>query len=281
MAAGDLTASLGTAADSPSAIFDGVDDVVTIPDADSLSYNYQNGITICFWFCPYTLEFSDATASGDGPYVYLVGKVKSSAPARNEWGFRMYSLSSPTRPNRISFYHFSEAGGTGVGSFFQDTLKAGEWMHIAGSIGTTYTTIYKNGTQRDQDDWTGSITPANTSQPVEVGAFTGSSDPNYLKGAIRELKIFNRELTAAEVTDVYNDVAVPGLVHYWRLKDDFQDSVSGLHATNSGSVLSSNIYARVKQNADTLNLAAATDKLIVVPVYRRNGEFHVIGVNRA
>jgi hypothetical protein len=58
----------------------------------------------------------------------------------------MYNESSP-RPNRISFYVFNPQGGKGVGSYFQEPVQAGEWIHVTGIADgqKQEASIYKNG----------------------------------------------------------------------------------------------------------------------------------------
>ena len=38
----------------------------------------------------------------------------------------------PNRRNRISFYVFNPDGHLGVGSYFQDPVIQGEWIHVLG-----------------------------------------------------------------------------------------------------------------------------------------------------
>ena len=58
-------------------------------------------------------------------YVMWLGKGEKD---EIEWGFRFYSKDS-TRPNRISAYIWNANGGLGSSAYFQDELKAHEWLH--------------------------------------------------------------------------------------------------------------------------------------------------------
>jgi hypothetical protein len=93
----------------------------------------------------------------------------------------MYSYTtteSPPRPNRISGYAFNLSGGRGTGSYFQDNVIVGEWIHYILVINTVntdnshptgYTTIYKNGCVRDQDALTSfGTTPGNGTAPFGI-----------------------------------------------------------------------------------------------------------------
>jgi hypothetical protein len=66
---------------------------------------------------------------------------------------------------------------------------------------------YKNGVLRDQDPFINSeyrISPRNGTAPVRVGTKDFAS---YFKGAIDNLAIYNRALSASEVVQLYNDTA--------------------------------------------------------------------------
>ena len=74
---------------------------------------------------------------------------------RQPWALRFYSRASKDRPNRISAYLFNPQGGLGAGAYFQDRLRAGQWMHVVacfdpGDSGTkgAGVHIYKNGVRR-------------------------------------------------------------------------------------------------------------------------------------
>ena len=78
-------------------------------------------------------------------YVHWIGKGEAG---QHEWVFRMYNEHTtdiPPRPNRISFYVFNPAGGEGIGSYFQEPVQAGEWIHVVGMADEEKTSIFKNG----------------------------------------------------------------------------------------------------------------------------------------
>lgn len=54
-------------------------------------------------------------------------------------------LDSPPRPNRISFYLFNPQGGLGVGSYVQEPIHKGQWIHVVGVADPSRTLFYKNG----------------------------------------------------------------------------------------------------------------------------------------
>ena len=127
---------------------------------------------------------------------------------QHEWAFRMYSSDNTEgRGNRTSFYLFNLAGGLGAGSYVQEAVAPGTWYHYVAVVDMSTDTIkwYKNGVLRDQDPFINSeyrINPRNGTAPVRVGTKDFAS---HFKGAIDNLAVYNRALSASEVVQLYND----------------------------------------------------------------------------
>jgi len=191
---------------------------------------------------PGTLTFPDSepeTRSGapvpkEQQYVHWFGK---GVPDQQEWAFRMYNFddlsSDDNRSNRTSFYLFNlraPAGqpNYGVGTYWQEKLQAQTWYHYVAVVdeyangGAGSITFYKNGslvsTQagakvRSQWSFTDTINeqkvtinPQNGTAPVRVGTLDPSArDTSFFKGAIDNVYVYNRALSAAEVGQLYRD----------------------------------------------------------------------------
>ncbi|TVY07790.1 LamG domain-containing protein [Paenibacillus cremeus] len=186
--------------------FNGVDQYMTIADNDYLEVTRTGIITIEAWMRPDVLEFPHAESSG---YVHWMGKGTSG---QHSWVARMYSYTNTeNRPNRISGYSFNLSGGLGAGSYFQDTVTAGQWIHYTLVINTvntdaTYTTgytkIFKNGVLRDQDKLSDySIIPGNGTAPMRIGTRDLNS---FFQGAVGKVAVYDYELTPAQLTAHYN-----------------------------------------------------------------------------
>lgn len=185
---------VGQAAD-----FDG-SDYIEIPDADNLSpSNSGEKMTVAFWMNPVTFDF---TGENQG-YVNFLGKGTSG---NQEWTFRMYNATAQdggSRAKRVSFYGFNLAGGLGAGSYFQDDLNPNEWIFVTGVIDGSNTNIYKNGVLRDSDSLSGySINMGNGGAPVRIGTRDLAS---YFQGSIDNVRVYNRALSAEEITQLYQD----------------------------------------------------------------------------
>ncbi len=203
--------------------FDGVRDYLQVNDSDGLSVATKGGLTVSAWIRPSTLVFPNTEGSG---YVHWLGKGEGT---QQEWTFRMYSQDNTEgRANRISFYLFNLAGpalpnggygpNIGIGSYFQDAVTPGAWIHVVGTADDQRTYIYKDGRLRDQDKYRAPddptvrpITPQNGTAPLRIGTRDFQS---YFPGDIAEVKVWSRALTQAEVSALYLQNIVPqnGLV---------------------------------------------------------------------
>ena len=199
---GDADTSLG---------LDGKGSYLEIPTHPDFSQPTSGrGLTVEAWLRPDALEFAGEAAD---PYVYWLGKGQ---PNTHEWALRFYSRASPDRPNRISAYLFNPEGGLGAGAYFQDELRAGEWIHVVacyepGNAATNREAgvhIYKNGEHRlgppapgalyNSSQW--QINPRAGVAPLRLGTYNLKS---FLKGGLDEVAIYQRVLTAREIQEHY------------------------------------------------------------------------------
>lgn len=189
-------------------IFDGEDDYVEVADSTGLGVG-PAGLTVSAWMRPDALVFPREEGQGGRGYVHWLGKGEAG---RQEWTFRMYGADNTEgRENRISFYLFNPTGGLGVGSYFQDPIQAGDWVHVVGSADGERTRIYRDGAPRDSDVYVDSIAPAGGTAPLRIGTRDFRS---FFRGAVGEVRVWNRALTSVEIADLHTAGAVPtnGLV---------------------------------------------------------------------
>jgi hypothetical protein len=253
--------------------YDGVDDYLEVADAADLSVDASGGgtaITIEAWIRPDVLQFPHDESSG---YVHWAGKGETGA---HEWACRMYSqitTETPSRPNRISGYCFNASGGLGVGSYFQDLITAGAWLHYvlvisaipaAGNDPNGFpldhgsTSVWKNSVLRDQDGLNqagagglGLMVPTPGPAPVRVATRDLGS---FFQGAIGKFAVYPYALSGAQILAHYNAMlpfpvgssiyagALPGL-----------DTLAGVGATSVITLASTvpvgdTIIARVAQS---------------------------------
>jgi hypothetical protein len=193
--------------------FDGRTNFIEVPDDAVFSVSTSGALTVAAWMRPDTLTFPRTEGSG---YVYWLGKGESS---RQEWVFRMYSQGNTEgRANRISFYVFDPAGGLGIGSYFEDPVTPGQWIHVVGVADGQRTNIYKNGVFRDTDVYAGSILPQRGTAPLRMGTRDFHS---YFEGALTGVRVWDRALAPAEIASLYATNRAPrqGLVAEYLLDE--------------------------------------------------------------
>jgi hypothetical protein len=185
------------------AAFDGVTGYLEVPDAAAVSPATEGVLTIEAWLRPDTLDFRHDQGTG---YVHWMGK---GVAGQHEYVARMYSRDNTEgRGNRISGYLFDPSGGRGAGSFFQDPIVVGKWIHYVLVINANaksptypngYTKIYRDGVLRDQDDLSidgNIIVPKRGSAPFRVGTRDFGS---WFKGAVGKVAIYQTELSRSRI----------------------------------------------------------------------------------
>jgi hypothetical protein len=206
--------------------FNGTNDHIEIPDDADLSVATSGSMTVAAWMRPDVLTFPIFESTG---YVHWMGKGEVG---KQEWTFRMYNETTtdhPPRPNRISFYVFNPQGRKGVGSYFQESVQAGEWIHVTGIADgqNQEALIYKNGVLKKRESYAGIITPQHGAAPLRIGTRDSRS---FFLGAIKGVRVWNRVLTDPEVQMVAGDsIPQDGLVAEYRLDQDVALDTTNLH----------------------------------------------------
>lgn len=224
--------------------FDGVNDYIEIDDNSKLSVDNTGEFTISLWLRPDTLIFENDMSSG---YVNILGKGESGS---HEWTFRMYSKDNTQgRDNRINFYLFNNDGGLGAGSYVQEDIVAGEWIHLVARITQDKIYLYKDGVLKDSDYYNVDpywIVPQNSNAPLRIGSRNLDS---YFKGGFSEVAIFDKALSDSEIVDIFNGdrsfnflensgnyVSSQNLVSFYRL-DDESTTIKDLSNTANDGIL--------------------------------------------
>ena len=213
--------------------FDGVRSYVEVPDSPDFSLVTTGQLTVSAWIQPETIQpgtlIFPTTEGGGESYVHWMGKGEAH---QQEWTFRIYSADNTVgRANRISFYVFNLAGGIGIGSHYQDPaspVQPGDWIHVVGAADAERTYIYVNGQLVESNVYSPSITPSHGTAPLRIGTRDFGS---YFKGQIREVRVWNRALLAAEIRALYDSDAIPaaGLVAEYLLTQDVAQDTADSH----------------------------------------------------
>ncbi len=161
--------------------FDGLNDLVTIADANSL--DLTNNITLEAWVKPTT------TSSN---YRTIIMKERPSNAT-----YTLYSNSNNNRP----MGEHSKTSGAVVDIKGTTQLPANTWSHIAVTYNGAQFKFFLNGVQKASKNTTGAMFVSNGA--LRIGGNSIWSD-EYFSGLIDEVRIYNRALTAAEITTDMN-----------------------------------------------------------------------------
>ena len=200
---------------------DGIDAFVEVADNNNLSFG--NGTTDSAFSISAWIKIGQTTAQG------IVTKYGSTSATREylfyTTGGKLRLLLSSTNGG----YNF--ATGTTI-------LSTNTWYHVActydgrgGSTAYNGINIYINGVAESVTTSGGSYTAmSNTTQVVQIGKYS----TNRLLGYIDETAIFNSELSASDITTIYNsgvpnDLSSFNPTSWWRFEG------TGTTATDSGT----------------------------------------------
>jgi len=208
-----------------SLVFDGVDDYVDCGDSDDLSFgdgSNDSPFSICAW-----IKMNDATK------FRIISKRSSS---KNEYHF------TTSGGDLLSLNIYDNSTGGFISKKYNTSLTSyeGQWIHVAatynGLSSASGMKLYLNGNRVDDSTSTGGtyVAMENTTAPFYIGRQIG----DYADGNIDEVAVFNSELSASNVTSIYNsgspaDLTSLSPISWWRNGDG--DTFPTLTDNGSGS----------------------------------------------
>jgi hypothetical protein len=197
------------------AYFDGADDYINVTEDDALDILTHN------------MSFSVWMNTNESGTVALLSKGLPRGSI--EEGYELSLSHIPTQYAVMRVYD-----GTSLRSYFVDVgddLNNSEWHNIIFTLATNETrtniSVYVDGVYKGNSD-TDLLSSVDTADDLQIGMFRSDTD-SYLAGILDDVRIFNRTLTATEVTSVYNlDSVTDGLVAQY----EFENSHAWNGATN-------------------------------------------------
>lgn len=157
-------------------LFDGINDFISIPDTGST--NITNSITIAL-----TMNIS-LLGAGQGT---VISKGYTGNPATTPWMFYVDSTN-------VKFYI---SNGTASSRSF--AITANNTYQLVGVYNGSYMVTYTNGIFTESLAKSGNIISSNSN--VLIGANWAT---NYYKGLVDEVRVWNRALSASEISVLYN-----------------------------------------------------------------------------
>jgi len=190
---------------SYSAQFDGTDDVV---DISSLTLGDEFSYSAWFKFTG-TATFQPIIASGTQPNVQTFFSINSST-----------DLNFGSRSSNYDMISYSG-------------LSSNTWYHAVGTLDSSANgKLYLNGLQ------VGSLAMQTPSSTAKSQLAIGESKrvSSHFGGFIDEVAIFNRALTASEVSEIYNNKSYLNFQAMYRFENNFNDEGGVYNGTQSGGV---------------------------------------------
>jgi len=207
--------------------FDGVDDYMSVPDSNDLSFgnaSTDSAFSISAWIK------NDSIGATQRIFT------KASSTSSIEY---MFTINGS---NQLGLYLYDGSSGSRIGATTNVALSSGVWYHVVATYdGNGANTginlyVYTNTGTRSLDSAGSYVAMHNTSDPVRVGSLSYTSQ--YFDGKIDGVAIFNYELSAANVSTIYNsgevgDISSLSPAAHWRMGDN--DGGTGTTITNQGS----------------------------------------------
>ena len=251
MGAGDVEVNITSPNAQAGAIFDGVDDKVTIADDASLDLDADFSFSCRFRtknLINDQIIFTKSTGqSTHGGFLIRIGFADFV-----EIKFMDGAIPSPTCKSTTP-------------------IIVDEWTHIVitrtgtGNLVAGQVKIYINGVEDTVAETDYGTPLLNNALDIVIGLTAAGLQP--FEGSINNIRIHKKALSQDEVTDLYNNTNVDDkLQNHWELTKDYIDSISSKNGTNSGSmfgIVEQDISAAVKADRTTANdiyLIAETGK---------------------
>jgi hypothetical protein len=198
---GTLTNGAGwtTGRSGQAVLLDGVNDYVALPTFDVTG----SALTLAAWVR------AGSVATTDQRFI------SKTTGTTNYW----------TLGTNGSAFRFRLRTGTSTTTLDGGTLPLTTWSHVVATYDGTTMRLFVNGVQQVGTAAKSGALATSATAPVSIGRNpTGTAGANYFNGAIDDVRMFARALTAAEVTALYNEPVVPPL--------SFTDDplVPGVHA---------------------------------------------------
>lgn len=203
---------------------------ISIPKDD---FENLSELSISVWFNPATVIDSNAAVQG------LVVK-NTTAPKSGDYWVGHALKSNPVGTGRIEFVH--QGGGEVYTN--TSTFSANTWHHIVATFKNGVPCkIYYNGVDDSYNAQNGSTIGSN-SDPLYVGANHGDlSGMHYFRGKIDRVRIYSRELTPEEASNLYYFLQFTEPSTNLILKLDFDGVITDASPRgNNGTMVGSPLY---------------------------------------
>ena len=197
--------------------FDGIDDYVNLGNKPSLQLT--GNMTIAVW-----VKLADGNA---GQYMGIAGKLYPGSG---------YGL---VRHDTNTFKFWVGSGSVLTAATSVQPYTDTDWHHVTGILENGVIKIYVDGVFNSQSG--SGLSILDSGQYAFIGLqYSDGTTHRFFRGMADELRIYNRALTAAQVTTAMTTVPVgpqTGLVGYWNLDEGSGQAVNDLSGNANGGFL--------------------------------------------
>jgi Concanavalin A-like lectin/glucanases superfamily len=244
--------------------FNGTTQYVNVPSSASLILSAS--WTVATWFkltsLPGSNQFFDLLTredgTGNGNYALLIHDSAAGGGCGTTGG--LADLQASYRNN---------AGTPGNAACKADIITTGTWYHAVGVYNSVAQTLslYLNGVLVSSTAET--LIPATTAGALTLGTSVVYSSPT--PGTIDDVRVWNRVLSAAEVSALYCDTSnagcnSSGLVGWWRFDDGSGTSAADSSGNgHTGTLTNGPTWTTSGEINGALTLASASSQYVNVP----------------
>ncbi len=173
-------------------LFDGGDDVATIPAAGRRALQMADALTVSLWIRP-------APGSGDRErYVISHGSYQNR--------YKLSLLPQSTPATVLPRWTLRTSAGI-VDVDAAQGLPVGVYAHLVATFEGSAVRLYVNGTLSAEKPFTGTLLPSDL--PLLLGQMLPNDMGYNFAGALDDVRLYNRALTAAEIRTLYTPTDAP------------------------------------------------------------------------
>ena len=200
--------------------FDGVDDVIDLGNTNSRNNNQ----TVCAWVKATAFD----STFGNAYFSKWNGNVVNG----REW---LLWLSWVT-PNRLE-YRITQSNGTIIIVTSPTNIVLNQWTHVAGVADGNNIYLYIDGSLVATTAYDGTNSAASNSIATIGGMNYPNTNSHNASGNLADCRIYDTDLTATEISDIYNGTNITtNLVGHWLTDaDNLLDAAGTNHGTNYGT----------------------------------------------
>jgi hypothetical protein len=183
----------------------------------------------------------------EGDYTFAAWFQPASIPTNTVSDNRFWAIVVKASPHLGLFYDFqgrflmrhyyaTATGPVGEQAITATSYPVGSWYHVAGTVSkaTGHVKVYVNGAFQDMASFTaGTAAEDYGTTPLQIGRAASTWAAN---GKVDQVRIYNRELTEAEVTDLFNETPPPAA------NTGLPAGLWGLNANEMGSLPSTTSF---------------------------------------